>query len=102
MDLCNKTFIDLFAGIGGFHQALSAFGAKCVFASEIDKYASDTYLDNYGIAPVGDITAIHESTIPKHDAGFVRQAFSIAGKLTMCVARCFLILCVLSITITQA
>ncbi len=83
MDLYNKTFIDLFAGIGGFHQALSSFGAKCVFVSEIDKYARDTYFANYGIVPVGDITIIHENTIPKHDilcAGFPCQAFSIAGK----------------------
>lgn len=83
MDLYNKTFIDLFAGIGGFHQALSSFGAKCVFVSEIDKYASDTYFANYGVVPFGDITIIHENTIPKHDilcAGFPCQAFSIAGK----------------------
>lgn len=83
MNLANSTFIDLFAGIGGFHQALNHFGAKCVFASEIDKHASDTYYDNYHIAPFGDITKIDEKAIPAHDilcAGFPCQAFSISGK----------------------
>ncbi|MBY0379172.1 MAG: DNA (cytosine-5-)-methyltransferase [Burkholderiales bacterium] len=75
-------FIDLFAGIGGFHFALSDFNTKCVFASEIDKHASNTYVHNYGIMPHGDITKINESSIPKHDilcAGFPCQAFSISG-----------------------
>lgn len=83
MNLAQSTFIDLFAGIGGFHQALSQFGAKCVFASEIDKHASQTYAENYGITPMGDITKIHEQDIPAHDilcAGFPCQAFSISGK----------------------
>ena len=43
MQLANQRFIDLFAGIGGFHQALNHFGAKCVFACEWDKHASQTY-----------------------------------------------------------
>ncbi|MDM8566057.1 DNA (cytosine-5-)-methyltransferase [Candidatus Halobeggiatoa sp. HSG11] len=76
-------FIDLFAGIGGFHQALSSFGTKCVFASEWDKHCQDIYFKNYGIKPVGDITEISEQTIPIHDilcAGFPCQAFSISGK----------------------
>jgi DNA (cytosine-5)-methyltransferase 1 len=75
-------YIDLFAGIGGFHQALSSFGAECVFASEWDKYAADTYLDNYKIKPHGDITLIDEKCIPEHDilcGGFPCQAFSISG-----------------------
>lgn len=79
----NTTFIDLFAGIGGFHQAMSSFGSKCVFASEWDKYASETYYQNYGLHPYGDITLIHEKEIPSHDvlcAGFPCQAFSISGK----------------------
>ncbi|MFW2177955.1 MULTISPECIES: DNA cytosine methyltransferase [unclassified Moraxella] len=81
--LSNQHFIDLFAGIGGFHQALSQFGAKCVFASEWDKHASHTYQANYGIKPFGDITQIDKKNIPPHDilcAGFPCQAFSISGK----------------------
>lgn len=76
------TFIDLFAGIGGFHQAASSLGGKCVFASEIDKYALDTYKQNYGIDANHDITKVDEKEIPKHDllcAGFPCQSFSKAG-----------------------
>lgn len=83
MKLKNQRFIDLFAGIGGFHQALSSFDAKCVFASELDKYASETYFKNYHLQPHGDITLIDEQMIPEHDilcAGFPCQAFSISGK----------------------
>ncbi len=77
------TFIDLFAGIGGFHYALKSFGAKCVFASEIDKKATKVYELNHNLKPKGDITKIIEKDIPKHDilcAGFPCQAFSISGK----------------------
>lgn len=77
------TFIDLFAGIGGFHYALSSYGAECVFASEWDKYATETYKTNFGITPSGDITKIDERDIPSHDilcGGFPCQAFSISGK----------------------
>jgi len=76
-------FIDLFAGIGGFHYALKSFGAECVFASEIDKKASDIYEQNHNLKPAGDITIIDEREIPKHDilcGGFPCQAFSISGK----------------------
>ncbi len=76
-------FIDLFAGIGGFHLALQDYGAECVFASEWDKYASKVYEKNFGIIPFGDITKIKEEDIPSHDilcAGFPCQAFSISGK----------------------
>lgn len=76
-------FIDLFCGIGGFHQALSSFGGKCVFASDIDPDCRKTYEKNYGIKPLGDITKIHASEIPAHDflcAGFPCQSFSKAGK----------------------
>lgn len=76
-------FIDLFAGIGGFHYALSSFGAKCVFASEWDKYAAETYERNFNLKPHGDVTLIKEDTIPNHDilcGGFPCQAFSISGK----------------------
>jgi DNA (cytosine-5)-methyltransferase 1 len=78
-----KTFIDLFAGIGGFRLALESFGLKCVFSSEIDIHAKTTYLANFGEVPKGDITQISETEIPSHDvicAGFPCQAFSISGK----------------------
>lgn len=81
--LSKYKFIDLFAGIGGFHLALGSFGAKCVFASEWDVNASNTYFENLGIMPHGDITKINESEIPSHDilcGGFPCQAFSISGK----------------------
>ncbi|UNU73476.1 DNA cytosine methyltransferase [Moraxella nasovis] len=65
----NFTFIDLFAGVGGFHLALSKFGAECVFASEWDKHAQKTYQANFHIEPFGDITDIHENDIPQHDQG---------------------------------
>lgn len=81
--LKNYTFIDLFAGIGGFHYALDSFGAKCVFASEIDKKAAEVYYLNHKTLPKGDITKINEKEIPKHDilcGGFPCQAFSISGK----------------------
>ncbi|MBV7440284.1 DNA cytosine methyltransferase [Weeksellaceae bacterium TAE3-ERU29] len=76
------SFIDLFAGIGGFHIALSSLGAECIFASEWDKHASQTYKTNFLIKPQGDITQINEKNIPKHDiicGGFPCQAFSISG-----------------------
>ena len=76
-------FIDLFAGIGGFHLALNSFGAKCVFSSEWDKEAKKVYQENFEVEPFGDITKIDEKEIPKHDiicGGFPCQAFSISGK----------------------
>lgn len=81
--LQDYTFIDLFAGIGGFHLALASYGAKCIFASEWDKHAADTYFKNHGVRPQGDITKIKEEEIPAHDilcGGFPCQAFSISGK----------------------
>jgi len=77
------TFIDLFAGIGGFHLAMRGLGGECVFASELDKDAQQTYETNYGILPYGDITKFDEKDIPPHDvlcAGFPCQPFSKAGK----------------------
>ena len=77
------TFIDLFAGIGGFRIAMQKLGGNCVFSSEIDKYSKKTYDLNFGEVPFGDITKIDENDIPEHDvlcAGFPCQAFSIAGK----------------------
>ncbi len=76
------TFIDLFAGIGGFHQAMYSLGGKCVFASEIDPFAIETYRKNYGIDSFCDITKINSKEIPEHDvlcAGFPCQSFSKAG-----------------------
>lgn len=79
------TFIDLFAGIGGFRIAMQNLGGKCVYSSEWDTQAQKTYLANYGEVPFGDITK--ESTkqyIPDNFdilcAGFPCQAFSLAGK----------------------
>jgi len=75
-------FIDLFAGIGGMRLAFESKGGKCVFSSEWDKQAQETYLYNFGERPAGDITKIKEEEIPKHDvllAGFPCQSFSIAG-----------------------
>ncbi|QKT03389.1 DNA (cytosine-5-)-methyltransferase [Ectothiorhodospiraceae bacterium 2226] len=75
-------FIDLFAGLGGFHQALSARGAECVFASELNPQLSNLYEKNFGIKPAGDIRKVDLKTIPDHDvlcAGFPCQPFSKAG-----------------------
>ncbi|WP_150142745.1 DNA cytosine methyltransferase [Candidatus Enterovibrio escicola] len=80
------TFIDLFAGIGGFHEALKSIGGKCVAACEIDKNARETYLANHKIPKdkfFDDIHLINPTDIPSHDilcAGFPCQPFSISGK----------------------
>ena len=77
------TFIDLFSGIGGFHQAMHQLNGKCLLASEIDTFAVDTYLDNYGIDSNRSIKDISDDDFPKHDvlcAGFPCQTFSKAGK----------------------
>lgn len=77
------TFIDLFAGLGGFRLALESLGAKCVYSNEWDKTVQKVYEDNFGDLPEGDITQVDEKTIPDHDilcAGFPCQAFSISGK----------------------
>lgn len=79
------TFIDLFAGIGGFHAALSGFGGRCLYAAEIDPAASAVYKRNWGIDPLGDITHVANDdrvTVPAHDvlaAGFPCQPFSKSG-----------------------
>lgn len=78
------TFIDLFAGIGGFRIPLQWEGGKCVFSSEFNPYAQRVYEANYGEFPFGDITEIPVEFIPEHDvltAGFPCQPFSISGKM---------------------
>ena len=75
-------FIDLFCGIGGFHQALTSKGHECVFASDIDKTVQKVYEANYGIHVHGDIRTVQAHTIPDFDilcAGFPCQPFSISG-----------------------
>ena len=79
------TFIDLFAGIGGFRLAMQNLGGKCIYSSEWDKEAKKTYKANFGETPFGDITKeTTKSYIPDNFdvlcAGFPCQAFSIAGK----------------------
>ena len=79
------TFIDLFAGIGGFRIAMQELGGKCVYSSEFDAQAQRTYFANYGEMPFGDITKeVTKSYIPDGFdvlcGGFPCQAFSLAGK----------------------
>lgn len=78
------TFIDLFAGIGGFRLAMQSVGGQCVFSSEWDEAAKETYFDNYGEVPFGDITRTEtKALIPDYFdvlcAGFPCQPFSNAG-----------------------
>jgi DNA (cytosine-5)-methyltransferase 1 len=79
-------FIDLFAGIGGFHAALSGLGGNCVYAVEIDEEASAVYARNWGMNPLGDITidvTEEHVRVPPHDvltAGFPCQPFSKSGR----------------------
>ena len=75
-------FVDLFSGIGGMRIGFEKAGARCVFSSEIDQPARDTYLENFGDEPHGDIRMIEADQLPRHDillAGFPCQPFSIAG-----------------------
>jgi DNA (cytosine-5)-methyltransferase 1 len=75
-------FVDLFAGLGGFHLALRRLGHTCVFACEIDDTLREVYERNFGLKPEGDIAAISADDIPAHDilcAGFPCQPFSKAG-----------------------
>ena len=76
------TFIDLFAGIGGMRIAFEKTGGECVFSSEWDKFAQQTYAANFGDTPHGDITQVELEEVPKHDiliGGFPCQPFSHAG-----------------------
>jgi DNA (cytosine-5)-methyltransferase 1 len=75
-------YIDLFSGIGGFHVAMESLGGQCILASEIDKFAIESYLENYGINSDNDITKIVPEQIGDYDvlcAGFPCQPFSKAG-----------------------
>lgn len=81
------TFIDLFAGVGGFHAAMKALGGECVYAVEIDRQAARVYEANWGHAALGDITEDADDdlgvmNVPPHDvlcAGFPCQPFSKSG-----------------------
>ncbi len=78
------TFIDLFAGIGGFRIPLQKLGGKCLFSSENNYHAQRAYEYNFGEVPFGDITKLNKNLVPKHDilcAGFPCQPFSISGKM---------------------
>jgi DNA (cytosine-5)-methyltransferase 1 len=84
-DQSNFTYVDLFSGIGGFHAALSAFGGKCLFASEIDVFAARVYERNWGLRPAGDINDYRgglgiSERIDVLAAGFPCQPFSKSGK----------------------
>ncbi len=80
------TFVDLFAGIGGFHAALGALGGECVYASEWDKDSARVYERNWNLKPDGDITLAANDevmAVPDHDilvGGFPCQPFSKSGK----------------------
>lgn len=77
-----KTFIDLFAGIGGFRLALETAGLRCVMSSEIDEHACNAYEANFGERPRGDVTQIDVRTVPECDVicgGFPCQSFSVGG-----------------------
>ncbi|PPH78154.1 DNA (cytosine-5-)-methyltransferase [Rathayibacter sp. AY1D9] len=77
------TFIDLFAGLGGFHVALASLGGRAVFAAEWNRPLNALYKSNFGIEPAGDLAQVSAGTIPDHDvltAGFPCQPFSKAGE----------------------
>ncbi len=77
-----RSFIDLFAGIGGFRLGLQRLGGRCVFSCEWDRFSAKTYEAWFGESPIGDINEVKPEDIPKHDilaAGFPCQPFSIAG-----------------------
>ncbi len=79
------TFIDLFAGLGGFHVALERLGGKAVFAAEWEPTLNTLYADNFGLTPWGDLSELSQvgRDVPDHDlltAGFPCQPFSKAGE----------------------
>jgi DNA (cytosine-5)-methyltransferase 1 len=75
-------FVDIFAGLGGFHLAAASLGGKCVFACEINETLRELYEANFGILPAKDIRNVDPGDVPPHDvlcAGFPCQSFSKAG-----------------------
>lgn len=83
MNAKNFRFVDLFAGLGGFHLALERLGGTCVYAAEWKENLRDLYETNFGIRPAGDITQVVPKSVPDHDvltAGFPCQPFSKAGE----------------------
>ncbi|NDB86528.1 MAG: hypothetical protein EB127_28095 [Alphaproteobacteria bacterium] len=75
-------FIDLFCGIGSFHYSFKKLGWECIMSCDIDKTVKETYLANYGLTPLDDITKINPADIPEYDilcAGFPCQPFSQCG-----------------------
>ena len=83
MEKQTPTFIDLFAGIGGFRLGFEKAGYKCVYSCEIDTACQEVYSNNFGEKPQGDITKLNIKEIPDFDvltAGFPCQPFSICGK----------------------
>ncbi|WP_414555068.1 DNA cytosine methyltransferase [Stenotrophomonas forensis] len=82
-NMSNFRFVDLFAGLGGFHLALQRVGGKCVFAAEWKEHLRLLYQQNFGLIPEGDITLVDPGSLPDHDvltAGFPCQPFSKAGE----------------------
>jgi DNA (cytosine-5)-methyltransferase 1 len=78
-----NTFIDLFAGIGGFRIGFENAGYECVYSCEINEAARSVYFENFGERPARDITTVHPVSIPYFDvltAGFPCQPFSASGK----------------------
>lgn len=76
-------FVDLFAGLGGFHLALARIGGECVFAAEWKKHLQALYQENFGLLPEGDLRLVQPEDVPSHDllaAGFPCQPFSKAGE----------------------
>lgn len=76
------TYIELFAGLGGFRVALDKLGGKCVLASEVDRFCTKNYQVNFGDRPAGDVCRIESEHIPNHDllvGGFPCQPFSSSG-----------------------
>ena len=76
-------FIDLFCGMGSFHYSFKKFDWKCIMACDIDEAVRETYKENYGVSPMGDITEIEPINVPEYDilcAGFPCQPFSNCGQ----------------------